>query len=76
MFACPMKAWTSIERPDLHGQRAEGVAQVVEHERVVLLAQVAEPGCLERGVEAVAHVGVVERSARRGREDVIVRPVR
>jgi hypothetical protein len=36
------------------GERSEGVAQVVEDDRVLLRAEVTEVGALERGVERAA----------------------
>src|SRR3954453_12189267 len=50
------------ERERLDGQRAERMAQVVEDDRVILGAQPAKPGGLERDVEALAHGVVMERN--------------
>ena len=65
MSAWPMYAFTSESGNDLHGERAESVAQVVE-------AQVLDPGRLQRAVEAAAQRRVLEELARRAREHEIV----
>ena len=54
MSAWPVQWWTSVTGACLIASVLERVPQVVEDDRVVLLAQKPEPGGLERLVEPVA----------------------
>ena len=76
MWACPMYAWRSTSGQMVAADRAEGVAQVVEAERLrtpVARAQVAEPGAPERRVQRGAGVVVVEVATDDGGEHEVVR---
>src|SRR5215211_5326180 len=73
-----MSAWPNVgpdvrQRECLNRERAERVAQLVEHERLACAAEAGGAGLLDRGVQTFAHSGVVPHRALHAREHEVVR---